>query len=485
MVRRTATGVALIVVLAACTVPHGPQARASDPPNLRLVQAATFEVLAPIAGAGSPGVVGTAFAIGPNRFVSAAHTFDQIIGSRFSPPILMDSNRRGYELADVLQYSQQEDYIVFSLRRPPALSPLEIRADRDQEPIVYFAGRRSGGGIVITRGVFSGSSVEEAGGFEWLRFRSRIWPGVSGGPLLDSQGEVIGIVRARARDDDTNYAVPISLIARDASDRARLHSRELLRPLGNALAPDTLFQGEVSLPRSYDSFAQEVVRRRAAYFDQTVGRTLERTRDGFILRGRGADSLCTFLNGEECHCKALRDVKGVLIVDKPTANADVRRAEDGATVIQLITGVTVLRASDPQRNDEGNGDAAAATLAHLKLALRREKDLEVGLAAKVARARIEAAELDMTYQDYRDRSWRLLVWPLADEDMKIVSLRRKLANGSVVLMRVVPGATTYAALLQIKFVANLTYGSCQETDAELSTADGTDSILRRGQQRFR
>src|SRR6185295_18475320 len=197
--------VALFSVLAAAAASLLPLstvfARSPDPPNATAIQAATFEVLAPVAGVGSNGVVGTAFAIGPNQFVTAAHTLDQIIGSRFARPVLMDSNRVGYEIADILHYSQPQDYVVFSLVNPPSVTPLQLRRDEGTQRAVYFAGRRSGGGIVITRGTLMGRTREsESGQFDWLRFKSRIWAGVSGGPLLDEAGEVIGIVRARARD---------------------------------------------------------------------------------------------------------------------------------------------------------------------------------------------------------------------------------------------------------------------------------------------
>ena len=445
-------------------------ARPPDPPNLKAIEAATFEVLAPVAGVGSNGVVGTAFAIGPNEFVTAAHTLDQIIGSRFARPVLMDSKRVGYQIADILHYSQQQDYVVLSLVNPPHVTPLEVRRDEAAQHAVFFAGRRSGGGIVITRGQFVGRTPEvESGQFDWLRFKSRIWAGVSGGPLLDESGEVIGIVRARARDGDANYAVPIALLPSGQPDRAQLHSLELLKPLRPLALADAPFEGEIPLPMPYDAFAHELVRQRAQYFDRTVGASLEAIRGGFAIDGRGAAAVCNLINGADCQCKARRDVNGVLLMDEPDADARSRRANSAGGATQVVAGVVVVRVGD-NRNSSRKVGLATDALAHLKLALKGEPDLESDLAATARRADIEVADLNDTYEDFHGRTWQLRAWPLADEDLKIVSLGRDLPDGRVVLMRIVPTAAMYGALLQLKFVSNLSYYGCPDS-TPLSVVD--------------
>ena len=466
MPKATAPGLAPFSVLVICALlPCATNARALEPPNIKVIQSATFEVLAPVAGRGSRGVVGTAFAIGPNEFVTAAHTIDQVIGSRFARPLLMDSKRAGYEIADILHYSQQEDYVVFSLVNPPPVTPLEIRRDESGQQAVYFAGRRAGGGIVITRGTFLGRTPEvESGRFNWLRFKSRIWPGVSGGPLFDESGEVIGIVRARARDGDANYAVPIGLVPAGPPDRAQLHSLELLKPLGPAMMSDMPFEGEIPLPMPYEAFATELVRQRAQYFDRTVGGPL-RASGNFVVTGRGAAAVCTLINGEDCQCKRQPDVNGVLLMDEPDADARLRRVGKGGEATQVVAGVVVVRGSNAKRSRATAGDSSSDALAHLKLALKGEPDLDSELAAAARSADVEIADLDDTYEDFHGRTWRMRAWPLAGEDLKIVSLGRDLPTGRVALMRIVPTAATYGALLQLKFVSNLAYYGCADAPA--------------------
>src|SRR5438132_1513907 len=59
---------------------------------------------------------GTAFAMGANRYVTAAHVLLLGVGSQFGLPALRDSTGRVYEIDRVLKYSQAEDFAVLSLK---------------------------------------------------------------------------------------------------------------------------------------------------------------------------------------------------------------------------------------------------------------------------------------------------------------------------------------------------------------------------------
>src|SRR5579859_1770030 len=96
-----------------------PTAWTLDAATERTVRSATFEFFAAGVTPGSKGLVATAFAIGPNEFVTAAHLFGVVIGGRFARPVLLDSNNTSYPIADILKFSQKYDYVIFSLERPP------------------------------------------------------------------------------------------------------------------------------------------------------------------------------------------------------------------------------------------------------------------------------------------------------------------------------------------------------------------------------
>ena len=433
---------------------------AFDPDTRKTLRAATFEVLAPIPGSRSRGVVGTAFAIGPNEYVATAHTFDQIIGGRFERPVLMDSSRRGYELADILQYAQAEDFVVFSLRTPPAVVPLEISRDGAPGAIVYFAGRSLFGGITLRKGRYRGRSPEpESGGWNWIRFSSHVWNGLSGSALLDEDAKVIGIVSARSPVREPNYATPIELVPTVPPPFARIHSRTLLAPLGIRDFDAPPFDAQIfPLPMPYDTFAQELQRLRAEYFEHAVGQLLEATREAFALRGPGAAGLCELLNGSSCQC--VRSAKGIVRVDVPTADALARRAKSGARVMEVLAGAIIVRTRGPRgatpRELSGNPQL------HFTLASKGRSHPDLMLTHAARSALPEPADLEEVFTDFRGRSWQLRTWPLVDENLKLVSLARELPDGYVVLMRTVPTAVSGASILQLQFVANLVNYECAD-----------------------
>jgi serine protease Do len=447
-------------------ISHIPAGQALDSDTKKAVQAATFEFRAPASGVHSKDLVGTAFAIGPNEFVSAAHLFDTAIGSRFGHPILVDSRRVEYPVADILQFSEQHDYVIFSLDRPPRVAPLPIRQSDQTEPDLYFAGWRTDGRVVIEHGTFSGVTRDkESGEFDWLRFSGPLWGGVGGGPLLDGSGHVVGIVQARARDGDANYAVPIGLLHAGSVEKAHIHATEMLRSLMPVVSSVKPLEAEVPLPMSFEQFSHELEQLRLAYFDREIGPLLEATRRNFVLIGEGAADVCNLLNGARCECRARTGVSGVLVVDDVSANELMRQVNTGKYALK-VAGAVVLRIQEGSDAAARRHDLSNDPLLHLKLALKGQAGPDLPLDESAKAASRATADQDRVYIDFRDRNWHLRTWSLLDQDLALISLARKLPDGYVVLTRTVPAALRYAAELQLKFVANMVYYGCDELPGE-------------------
>jgi serine protease Do len=440
---------------------------ALDSNTEKVVRGATFEFRAPAVAVGAKDLVGTAFAIGPNEFVTAAHLFDKAIGGRFGHPLLTDSSEVRYRVGDILQFSEPQDYVVFSLERPPAVKPLPIRRDGQTEPDLYFAGWRLDGKIVIEHGTFSGLTRDEGSGqFDWLRFFGSPWGGIGGGPLLDRSGRVIGIVQARARDGGANYAVPIALLPDGAPGTAHIHAMEMLRSLMPTVSSVKPLEAEILLPMSFEKFSHELEQLRLAYFDREIGSLLEATRRIFVLTGEGAPEVCNLLNGEGCKCRARTGVSGVLVVDDPSADEVIRQVSMGKDVSRTVAGVVVLRLREGNDTGAHRHDLASNPRLHLRLALQGQAGQDLALKQTVKAASRTAADLDRVYIDFRDRTWRMRTWPLLEQDLELVSLARKLPDGYVILTRTLPTALSRAAELQLKFVANLVYYGCEALQGE-------------------
>ncbi|HXR91409.1 MAG TPA: trypsin-like peptidase domain-containing protein [Steroidobacteraceae bacterium] len=171
--------------------------------------------------------IGTAFAIGHNRFVTAGHVISRGTGSQFGPPALRDAAGAVYAIDKVIKFAEHQDFVEFSLQHePPKIKPLETGDVPPLNDPVYAVGNALGQGVVIRDGVYTSSTPEELEGrWSWLRFTAAASPGNSGGPLVDKKGKVIGVVLRKSESENLNYAVPIKLLSDASETQATVDAR--------------------------------------------------------------------------------------------------------------------------------------------------------------------------------------------------------------------------------------------------------------------
>ena len=80
--------------------------------------------------------MGTAFALGGNTYVTAAHVIVAAIGSQYGPPALRRSDGTVFAIDKILKFSAYEDFVVFSLRQDPASPALSVSRDPKLDDIV-------------------------------------------------------------------------------------------------------------------------------------------------------------------------------------------------------------------------------------------------------------------------------------------------------------------------------------------------------------
>ncbi|MEZ4814964.1 MAG: serine protease [Bdellovibrionota bacterium] len=156
--------------------------------------------------------IGTAFAIGPNQFVSAAHVFDLHQPSLVEPTALRDTDGKVYVIDNILKYSQHRDLVEFSLKSPPKnIQALKIADKPRMGQYVFTVGNALGDGIVTRSGYITSFTAEPVDG-EWddIRYSAPASPGNSGGPLLTKDLEVLGVVVRRTENENLNFGIPIT-----------------------------------------------------------------------------------------------------------------------------------------------------------------------------------------------------------------------------------------------------------------------------------
>ncbi|MCG8480741.1 MAG: ankyrin repeat domain-containing protein, partial [Spirochaetales bacterium] len=103
------------------------------------------------------------------------------------------------------------DYVLFTADGLRVEDPFPIRDAVTLNATVFAVGNAHGEGIIIRDGFVTSRTPERRDGeWHWIRYSAAASPGNSGGPLVDEDGAVIGIVTARSENENLNYALPIS-----------------------------------------------------------------------------------------------------------------------------------------------------------------------------------------------------------------------------------------------------------------------------------
>ncbi len=172
--------------------------------------------------------IGTAFAIGPNQYATAMHVLLACFGDGRGEPLLRDAAGKLYPIAQVTKGSVDKDFAVITLATPPDHATVLALNDKPElNGTVYAVGNALGEGIVMREGNYTSDTPEEdSGRWKWMRFSAPISGGNSGGPLIDAQGRVIGIVRAmRTTENTLNIAVPATLLMTAPEGRVSIDAR--------------------------------------------------------------------------------------------------------------------------------------------------------------------------------------------------------------------------------------------------------------------
>lgn len=156
--------------------------------------------------------IGTAFFINEKELMTAEHVFNLIYFSLHKEFFIRDMEGKIYPVNKVYKCSNRRDMMVFDLKKyPEKINPLTFNRKVEIGDTVFSAGNALGEGISYRAGQVASFTPERAyGDWDNIRFSSPASPGNSGGPLLNTDGEVVGLIVRKNDSENYNIAVPIS-----------------------------------------------------------------------------------------------------------------------------------------------------------------------------------------------------------------------------------------------------------------------------------
>ena len=406
--------------------------------------------------------IGTAFALGHNRYVTAGHVLLAGMDSLWGAPELRDSKGHVYAIDKVEKFSLRKDFVVFSLAAPPSESALVPDTKPALNQVVYAVGNALGTGIVIRDGLYTSDTPEEQdGGWKWMRFSAAASPGNSGGPLLDATGKLIGVVLMKSANENLNYALPISQVLDAPDHQAIIDARSSYQLDIFDAHQNGMFKAQFGLPLSLGDFYRNLQDRSSASSESELKALLAKESANLFPNGQGSSRLLfqqTQLNGFP-----------TLIVRG--SNGEWARAGNSADHYSLSgngyvdvgaagrNGLVRLRRPDDMDAAKFYGDAKTrmdllAQTGMFQRAVASEKIKITSLGKPI---------LDSVHTDRWQRSWRVEVWALPYANGFGVVYSLPVPDGSVMLTRMTQPANLHDTKLDMDELSNFVYVTYEGT----------------------
>lgn len=483
-VRSAFRRLALIAFIGLC----GATAHAAslDPAVLPKIQAATFEVVAakpvndpltyekPLPLELLPYQerndkyfsIGTAFALGNNRYVTAAHVLQVGVGSLWGEPALRDASGHVYAIDKIEKFSLQQDFVVFSLaEQPAAATALEVNPKPALNEVVYAVGNALGTGVVIRDGLYTSDTPEEQDGrWKWMRFSAAASPGNSGGPLLDKDGKLIGIVLMKSANENLNYALPISEVLAAPDGQAMMDARAAYQlDLFDTLQNGT-FKAQFKLPLSLAAFYREFKKHFDAFSDQQIEALLAKESANLFPNGEGSARL--LYQQTQLYNFPTLIVRGSNGEWERMGRQAQHFALDGNGYVDAgavgHNGLLHLRRPDGVDAAKFYGDA---TLRMDMLARTGMFQRTVG-GEKIKVTSFGKPAFQSVHIDRWQRPWHVEVWPLPYANALIVQYSLPVPDGYVMLSRFVPAANEHDTKLDMDELSSFVYVTYEGTLAQ-------------------
>ena len=233
--------------------------------------------------------IGTAFAISDKELLTAAHVLYLMDDSKsFSDFYIRDKDGKVYEIDQILSFHNARDFVKFTVKNKKFSSWFPLRKTHELNESIYAVGNIYGQGLVAAPGTLLGS-IPEAEGGKWLYLKSS--PpndkGSSGGPLLDKNGNVIGLIVAK--DNNFSYSLPANEIDDHPKKLGIFHKQFIYR---FALFPESTesiaFDLNLKLPRYYKEVKRHINLAYLEHYQQNMQKLFDDNESEIFPRGKSS-----------------------------------------------------------------------------------------------------------------------------------------------------------------------------------------------------
>ena len=232
--------------------------------------------------------IGTAFFINSRELMTAAHVLNLEYFSLLKDFHIRDSSGRIYKIGQIKHFSSIRDMAVFELQNyPDQISAIEVSRKVEIGDTVFSVGNAQGEGISFRAGQVASFTPEpEHGKWHDIRFTSPASPGNSGGPLIDAEGKVVGLIIQKNASENYNVAVPITEID-NLTDMAEFYIRNISTTLNgkqNTFSMD--WSEQIALPDNIQTVSSQAQNSLNTFHEKVLSGVYKKFEDDYFPKGK-------------------------------------------------------------------------------------------------------------------------------------------------------------------------------------------------------
>lgn len=400
--------------------------------------------------------IGTAFALDNGQFVSAAHVMTLASQSVRRRIHLRDPGGKIIDIDQIQKYSMGRDFIVFTVKNYQPAGRLATNSSAQANDKVFAVGNALGDGIIVRDGLYTSDTPEEEDGrWKWLRFSAAASPGNSGGPLVDREGRVIGVVLRKSQNENLNFALPIAEVL-NAPNQAELRVKAMFRlDITDRTLPGKLDE-MVGLPMGYMEFGK-VLQERLNNFSLALSDQFKAAqRDDMFPQAAGAQAILYRSNITATFPRMLTKQRdGTWDAVMPGTRREAEVGKNGKLIYGKMGNFLYLRLKAPE--DVSVARMQADSKLFMDLLLRglyfsREFGPETVRITSLGPAKEAAVHVD-AYQ----RNWQVWRWNIAHSDEKIVVYALPQPDGYAIMLNAADESASFSYEVDMKTLCDFAF----------------------------
>jgi hypothetical protein len=378
--------------------------------------------------------VGTAFACSGTEFASAAHVMNFWFKSHFKDVLIRDIKGNVFSIDKIVKFSSRRDFVVFTVKGRQSPEYLEINHAPEIGERVFAVGNALGQGVVIRDGLYTSNTPEEIGGkWNWIRFSAAASPGNSGGPLLDKNGKVVGVVLSKSPNENLNYALPISEVSRDYGNNAEIFFKSMRHLEIFDFVKTKEIDTTVKLPLTYDELKK--VCTTALHDLQSKIRTelLVENKANTFPNGSGSDKLMYTTSSYPFPQLITRHEGGNWENGQPKEIRNVDLGGNGKIAYGHIQFTAFAKLDSP--DNICLNDICSDSKGFMDLMLKALNTTRSVGPEKIRITSLGKSDSEFIHTDAYGRKWLVRTWPIEYADQEYVAFILPLPDGCAVMMK--------------------------------------------------